>query len=164
MKHTVCQNCGIKEATVFYREQKNGAERELYLCPDCAAQLGIGDLQENLFSSFSLFSPNSPFSQKAEPKQSASCPLCGTTLSQIRRRGKFGCSTCYDTFARLLDLTPFVGKGYDARAEKEFVPNAEEKTVSEVDAWKAELKKAIAAEDYERAAVLRDKIREKEGE
>lgn len=161
MKQTLCQHCGVKTATVFYRENKNGAERELHLCPDCASKLGIGDFQENLFSSFSLFSP------LTEPKQIAACPLCGTTLSQIRRNGKFGCSTCYDTFSHLLDLTPYVGKGYDeGREENNELQNAAPSpapAAQELDTLKAKLKKAVADEDYERAAVLRDEIRAKEG-
>ncbi len=159
MKQTLCQKCGLKTASVFYRENKNGTEREMHLCPDCAAEMGIGDLQENLFSSFSLFAPH------AEPKRIAACPLCGTTLSQIRKKGKFGCSTCYDTFSPLLDLTPYVGKGYEAKeaAREEKEPPATEQKLSETDALKAELKKAVEAEDYERAAVLRDEIRAKEG-
>ncbi len=153
MKHTLCQNCGQNPATVFYHETKNGAERELHLCNQCAAKLGIGSFQEDLFASFSLFSPH-----KHESKKEEHCPLCGTTLSQIRHRGKFGCSSCYDTFGTKLDLTPFVGKGYNG--EK---PIPEKKSdESKIASLKAELKKAIAAEDYERAAVLRDEIRAQE--
>lgn len=161
MKQTLCQHCGVKPATVFYRENKNGSERELHLCPECAAKLGIGDFQKDLFSSFSLFSP------LAEPKQTAACPLCGTTLSQIRRNGKFGCSTCYDTFSPLLDLTPYVGKGYEEkREEKPEEPKAApsgDPAEKELNTLKAQLKKAVADEDYEKAAVLRDQIRAKEG-
>ena len=157
MKQTLCQKCGAKTATVFYRENKNGMERQMHLCTDCAKSMGIGDFQENLFSSFSLFSPHT------EAKKGKACPLCGTTLSQIRHKGKFGCSSCYDTFAPLLDLTPFVGKGYGnetpAPSEKTEAPRAAK---SELEELKAQLKKAIAAEDYEHAAVLRDEIRAKE--
>lgn len=157
MKQTLCQKCGAKQATVFYRENKNGVERQMHLCADCAKSMGIGDLQENLFSSFSLFSPHT------EVKQGKACPLCGTTLSQIRRKGKFGCSSCYDTFAPLLDLTPFVGKGYGNELPvPEAKPEAPRKEKNELSDLKAQLKKAIAAEDYERAAVLRDEIRAKE--
>ena len=160
MKQTLCQHCGVRPATVFYRENKNGVERELHLCPECAAQLGIGDFQENLFSSFSLFAPH------AEPKKITACPLCGTTLDRIRHSGKFGCSTCYDTFAKMLDLTPYVGKGYDGKSAEppaeQQTPTAQKAQINELDALRAELKQAVAAEDYEKAAVLRDKIRAKE--
>ena len=169
MKKILCQNCGVKKATVLYRENNNGAERELHLCPECAARLGIGDFQDPFLSSFSLFSPHA-----AEPKRGAACPLCGTTLSQIQSSGKFGCSTCYDTFAHLLDLSPFIGKGYHGKNEtapKQQTPPDEGKRlshsqtepISEAEELKAQLQKAVAAEDYERAAVLRDQIRAKEG-
>ena len=154
MKQALCEKCGKKEASVFYRENKNGKETRLYLCPDCAKELGIGSFQEDFFSPFSLFAP------KKQPQSTARCPLCGTTLAQIRRDGKFGCSTCYDTFAHQLDLSPFIGKGYDDKA----LPHTPEKEEpNETEKLKAELKEAVAKEDYERAAVLRDKIREQEG-
>ena len=163
MKQTLCQNCGTKPATIFYRETKNGVRREWQLCPDCASKMGIVDFQENLFS-FPLFSHHA-----TEQKKAAACPLCGTTLAEIRSRGKFGCSGCYDTFADHLDLTPFVGKGYPGKKEETYAESSapaspqDHETDSELSKWKDALKKAIAAEDYESAAVLRDKIRAKEG-
>lgn len=156
----LCQHCGKNPATVNYRETKNGKSREFHLCTDCAAKLGLVDLQDNLFSlsSFPLFSPSTLHTR---PKKEEACPLCGTTLSQIQKKGKFGCSTCYDTFREKLDLTPYVGKGYgEAQAPDVQKKNEEADPVA---ALKAELKKAVAAEDYERAATLRDEIRAKEG-
>lgn len=163
MKKTLCQHCGVKPATVFYRENKNGVRRELQLCPECAANMGIGELQDPFSSAFSLFSHSTP------AKKEAACPLCGTTLSQIRRDGTFGCSRCYDTFANMLDLSPYVGTGYKltdanppkARPSAPDTPPKQDK--DELSTLKQELKNAVDAEDYERAAVLRDKIRAKEG-
>ena len=106
------------------------------------------------------------FAPHAEPKKITACPLCGTTLDRIRHSGKFGCSTCYDTFAKMLDLTPYVGKGYDGKSAEppaeQQTPTAQKAQINELDALRAELKQAVAAEDYEKAAVLRDKIRAKE--
>ena len=95
------------------------------------------------------------FYYKMVPKTALSydrvCPVCQKTLSQVRAEGLFGCSACYDTFLPYLDLTPFVGKGY------------EEKTVDSVEELKEKLKAALAEENYEQAALYRDRIREKEG-
>lgn len=164
MKQILCQNCGVKPATYFYQENINGSKLELHLCPDCAAKLGVGEYQENLFSSFSMFTPPA-----APAKKTAVCPLCGTTLEQIREKGKFGCSTCYDTFREKLDLTPYVGKGYEGKKQVKTPPSAPPAKSpapsgeASVEQLKAELKQAVAEENYEQAAILRDKIRAREG-
>ncbi len=161
----ICQHCGKNAATVNYRETVGGKSRQLHLCTECAAKFGIVDLKDNLFSfsslsSFPLFS--SLQEEIPQAKKAPACPLCGTTLSQIQKNGKFGCSTCYDTFRDSLDLTPFVGKGYDAPQTKSDAA-ADLAPKNSLASLKAELKKAVAAEDYERAAKLRDEIRTKEG-
>lgn len=164
MNQRLCDHCGKQIATVNYHENKNGAVRDLHLCADCASKMGIGMFQEDLFaplSSFSLFTPAA-----GSVKKSPACPLCGTTLAQIQKKGKFGCSSCYDTFAEKLDLTPYVGKGYhETNQEKEQTPVLEKNTPKkdEVRELRTLLQKAIAAEDYEQAAKLRDEIRSKEG-
>ncbi len=85
----------------------------------------------------------------AAVKKEVVCPLCGQTLTKVKKEGKFGCSRCYDTFAPYLDLTPFVGTGYREKTEKERAQDL-----------KKQLQEALKKEDYEEAARLRDQIRE----
>lgn len=163
MNQNLCQHCGKQVATINYHENKNGTVRELHLCAACAAKMGIGVFQEDLFSHLSSFSLFSPAARSV--KQSPACPLCGTTLAQIQKKGKFGCSSCYDTFADGLDLSPYVGKGYGGEKEAAEKPPAApiaEPIPDEIAALKEKLKKAVAAERYEEAAKLRDEIRAKE--
>lgn len=164
MNQNLCDRCGKQVATVNYHENKNGTVREFHLCAACAAKMGIGIFQEDLLGHLSSFSLFSPTAQSA--KKSPACPLCGTTLAQIQEKGKFGCSGCYDTFGDRLDLTPYVGKGYrgeNTEVKKSPAPQKAESAQDPVASLKARLQKAIAAEDYEEAAKLRDEIRAKEG-
>ncbi len=164
MNQNLCQNCGKQVAVINYHENKNGTVRDLHLCAACAAKMGIGIFHDDLLShlsSFSLFSP-----QAQEAKKSPACPLCGTTLTQIQKKGIFGCSHCYDTFSDKLDLSPYVGKGYQGKKEAEEEPSAPKKSEplqDEVASLRKKLKKAVAEENYELAAKLRDEIRAKEG-
>lgn len=163
MNQNLCDRCGKQVATINYHENKNGAVRELHLCAACAAKMGIGIFQEDLLGHLSSFSLFSPTAQSA--KKSPACPLCGTTLAQIQKKGKFGCSGCYDAFGDRLDLSPYVGKGYQGETPEEVKAPEKQKASAEdeIASLKAALQKAVAAENYEKAAKLRDEIRAKEG-
>lgn len=153
----LCEKCGKNEATFFYQEMKNGAKKEMHLCSHCAKAMQLST--EDFFAPFSLFSPF----VKRGYEEEKSCPRCGMTLSEIQKKGKFGCSECYDTFAKKLDLTPFIGKGYEGKIENKNTAKEEKPAPSPLASLKEELKKALAEEAYEKAAILRDKIRQEEG-
>lgn len=156
-----CESCGENAATVHYKETVNGKKREMFLCPKCAARLSKESegFPESVFGLFPSFSPYEKNDRVAK------CPLCGTDFESIRRKGKFGCSECYDAFGSLLDLSPFVGRGYGGGR---LSPAKEEKTEEapaedEISRLRRLLSEAVAAEQYEEAAKIRDEIRLKEG-
>ena len=158
-----CERCGEREATVHYKETIGTSTKEMYLCPQCAARLS----KENELFSESVFGLFPSFSSFEKKERGDVCPLCGTDLQSLRRKGKFGCSGCFDTFGNLLDLSPFVGSGYrGGRLTAEKTSRAEEKAPSAEDVLvrlRRRLSEAVAEERYEEAAKIRDEIREKEG-
>lgn len=166
MKEILCENCKKKKATFFYEENRNGKVKKICLCSDCAAKAGlsVGKMfsEDELFGAFSLF----PSQLERKHVSEERCPVCRKSLSEIRQSGKFGCSACYDTFAERLDLTPFLGKDFHgapltkkaAAATKE-TKEAKEAKEDPVLSLKKELEQAVLAEEYEKAAALRDKIR-----
>lgn len=89
------------------------------------------------------------------------CPLCKTKLSQVLKTGKFGCSECYDSFGGYTKqiLTSIhstaVHKGKISDAASEQV-----KIKKEIEKLSSELKDAIEKQEFEKAATLRDKIKE----
>ena len=97
----------------------------------------------------------------------------GSTLNDIKRTGKVGCADCYDTF--FSELMPTIRNIHGNTEHKGKRPNVIEYTVNEdkkdqtesaedkLSALRAELKKAIEDENFERAAQLRDEIKELEG-
>ena len=170
LNKTLCARCG-KPATVYYKETVNGRTREMHLCAACAAKEGVGKdfthlpgfFDDDFFAPLPLFS--GLFAAPAA-EQSARCPRCGKTARQIREDGKFGCSQCYESFGKDLDLAPFVGRGYRGGALTEKEPDKAEKAESREEKLlrlREELKKVLAAEEYEKAAALRDEIRALEG-
>ena len=169
-----CDNCKKENATVHFRQNVNGKVTESYLCPACAAKAGY--TADSFFSSWNPFEGFEKMLGGFFLPQSASaavCPTCGRTLSDVKRSGRFGCSDCYGTFADRLDLSPFAGGVYrgkrpaavsaslrEKRAAKKAEKLEEKKAGDELAALRSELKAAVANEEYEKAAGLRDRIRE----
>ncbi len=155
-----CEKCQKNEATVLYREIINGKETRLSLCPVCAGKLE----EESGLSVKSLFSQSlfpELFPLKRQTEEAKKCPLCGCDVSHIRRTGKVGCPECYSAFEAY--LAPTLRRLHGGAAHRGRVPArlrkiAEEK--NELARLEGELKASIDREDYENAAVLRDKIRE----
>ncbi len=168
----ICEKCGKNEATIHYSEIINGKKTSYTLCHDCAEKMGIGDIPAPSFGfgTDSLLSTffGDMFPASAEKRRTASpdrrCPVCGASLSDIAADGKVGCSECYRTFRAELMPTirrihgSVVYKGEQQTADNN-APSATTEPRSEADTLRAELYEAIKNEDFERAAVLRDKIK-----
>ena len=156
-----CDKCG-KPATVHLTEISDGQKIEKHLCEDCAAGEGI------------TVKANLPISQLLEEfvLQTASrddssdieCDVCGMTLSEFRRRGVLGCPNDYDAFEPVLG--PMLQRAHEgAREHIGKVPRragSTQKTHNAILRLRAQLKAAVASEHYEKAAELRDQIKELE--
>ena len=175
----LCEKCNKNNASFFYDENINGKKRSLALCDACAAnlkasgELPLGDgilsfshgtslssLSDSLFGTH--FAPyEKPHSENA-PKR---CPFCGSTIYDLKKSGKVGCGECYKTFSSELGRTIHQIHGNSNHVGKAPV-NFREKhqKASELEGLKKKLKDAIAEENFEDAALLRDKIRKLESE
>ena len=167
----LCQNCGKNEATTHYHSVINGVVKDQYLCSECAAKEKHTALEnDDLFKMLSLFL-NDGTAPRAEALK---CDCCGTTFSEIRRTGRVGCGNCYKTFEKQLMPTlqrihgrvTHIGKCPDSIANAVPEQSKTEKPMDEkqqkLDGLRAELKKAIETENYEKAAEIRDLIRKEE--
>ena len=114
-----------------------------------------GSMLSSLFAGgFGLASPESMMDKV--------CPACGYHFSQFRSNGLLGCDQCYDSFKA--ELRPVIRRIQGSVIDKPETP-AEAAKVSPEDKLKTlkeELNKAVAAEEYERAAQLRDQTRAEE--
>ena len=173
----LCQKCKKNNATIHYRENINGKVTEYSLCADCAAELerdGVIKF-ENPFSNFmrddifdfasvlpSFFTSLNHALGSGETKR---CPVCGSTFSDIARTGHIGCPQCYETFADELAATVNQLHGVSkpqGRIPKRF--GEKQNREAEINSLKEEQKKAIEAQEFEKAAELRDKIKALEAE
>lgn len=142
----LCEKCGKRPATVMYTQIINGHKESLNICSECASK-------ESIFDNFgSLLS----FAQPS-PQRSIACPVCKTTLSQFTRSGRMGCGECYNTFrSQAKEILRKIHGTTQHIKDAESVP---EKEKSEEEILREELAKAIEIEDFEKAAILRDKIK-----
>lgn len=168
----LCEKCKKRTATVFYNENINGKTRAYSLCAECAAKMReMGELQDvtsmvgsfadpfselhdQLFSGF--FGIPTPHGITTEKK----CPVCGTTYSDIANSGKVGCPTCYEAFES--ELAHLIQSVHGTTTHTGCVPSrhrAKKERHEKLCALRQELEKAVSAEEYERAAKLRDEIR-----
>jgi len=163
----LCQNCGKNEATFHYQYNINGSVTERHLCAQCAHESGEesfffkpSDYMGSMLSDFFGGIPSLPSRHSA-----VKCPLCGATERDIAATGKAGCAQCYSVFDSL--LTPYVRRIHGSAPHAGKIPSAEGKELKakrELEELKVELKKAVDEQEFERAAQLRDKIRDMEKE
>ena len=161
-----CDNCN-KTATVHLTEIKGGKKIEKHLCEQCAAQneglpvkshMPINELLTNFVMAHSGM----------QKEQALTCEHCGVTWTEFRQNGLLGCAHDYTVFER--ELTPLLKRAHEDQTHHVGkVPTRRGGTgvpvKRQVDLTKLrrELQKAVEAEDYERAAKLRDQIRQAEG-
>ncbi len=168
-----CEECGKKPATVHITKIENGKKTDTHLCEQCSAFLNIVVPKNNIVinTSFSvndllagLLNSGGMLPIKVGFVQDVKCDICGLTFSKFRETGRFGCSSCYKTFGERLN--PLLKKVHGNITHTGKVPNkagGRIKTVRVIERLKHELELAVKSEEYEKAAQLRDKIKELSG-
>ncbi|QGU96523.1 excinuclease [Clostridium bovifaecis] len=167
----LCESCKQNEATIHITKIVNGVKKEANLCSECA-----GKSEEfNLVSDMDMMAPFSfpnvlsglmDYVNKSSINTKATelkCGNCGTTYREFKERGLLGCSQCYESFnPTMLSVI----KGVQGNVEHiGKVPNKAGKNLVQKKRLlklKEELQQAITLEEYERAAEIRDQIREVE--
>jgi len=173
-----CEKCNQNEATLFYQEQINGHATKVALCQHCAAKAGLlmgqNDPFSLLFGGFPTLGVHS-----TRPKSTAAgavCPSCGATLAELMHEGRVGCAACYRTFKT--QLAPSIRAMHGnathmgrtpakkaeaptdtAAATEATAPTEKHAPTDRLEALRQSLQEAIAREDFEKAAALRDEIR-----
>ncbi len=156
-----CERCKNKNAAYHFKSSVNGKLSQFHLCSECAAQLGLAtSATGTLGGIFGGFSPKTTENGSAERRV---CPECGTHESDIASCGYVGCANCYKTFSPL--LSPYIVKLHGKTHHTGKVPLGYSKIASEqrlrekeITSLRTRLKEAVATENYELAAELRDDI------
>ncbi len=158
----LCSNCGINDANFHYKHISGGKMTQVHLCSDCAKRLGYIKENESIFSLPNFFGDFLSTPKTVQTREK--CPSCGTSFDTVRRTGFVGCDKCYETFKNLIEA--MLGKIQPSTSHKanQKATIKEDIEKSPLEKYKEELKTAIEKENYEQAAVLRDKIKALESE
>ena len=161
MPDDLCDNCGSKPATVNLTQIENNEMFSYHLCEDCAAQKGLEATTEPPTSPLPDFLAQIGDEPRKEEISDSECSFCGLTFPAFRETGRLGCPHCYETFESHLRRLLRRVHGGTKHVGKIYLPP--DPTVSEIEkqmeALRRKLNRAVEAEDFERAAELRDKIR-----
>ena len=159
-----CDICGNKKATVHLTEIVDEQMTELHLCEDCAREKSVQ--MEQQFGLADLLAGLADFGQQVKPveKVKLQCSNCTMTYDDFRKFGRLGCSECYNTFREQLSalLKKIHGSSQHLGKAPIKISQTTKKKIDMYQDFKRQLQQAIEDEDFEKAAALRDKIRELE--
>ncbi len=167
----LCQECKENKANVFLTKIVNGVKTEVQLCEKCAREKG--ELEFNFEPKFSLQNffagfLNEPWStpQRQQHPSKVQCDNCSLTFTQFSQIGRFGCSRCYSSFGDE-NLQPLLRRIHGSINHGGKVPRRIGGTTRikrEIEKLRQQLQQHIQMEEYEKAAITRDKIRSLENE
>ena len=153
-----CDLCD-KEAVVHLTQVVNGEMKEVHLCEEHAKEQGI-DIHSPL-SITDILMGLGETKPGIEQQLSPACPRCGMARDEFRKSGRLGCPDCYNTF--MAELAVAIKAMHHSTQHVGKIPAREglqTRIKSQVARLQNELEAAIAREDYERAAQIRDRVNE----
>lgn len=182
-----CEGCK-KQATYHLTVIEGGKKMTKHLCETCpklGAEHGAVAAPGGAAAAPSAAGAHTPINELltnfvmahsagAKEQQAGQCEACGLTWADFKQSGLLGCERDYDAFER--ELTPILQRAHEGqnhhtgkvppRKGQGGVPAKARKpaaqSASDPARLRRELEKAVEAEDYERAAQLRDEIRRAE--
>jgi protein arginine kinase activator len=160
-----CDLCD-KPAVVHEVTVNSGVKNELHLCEEHARAHGIAlPGHQPINQLLTQFTVSQTPSRRPSSARKA-CPSCGLRFAQFRQSGVLGCSDCYETFER--QLTPMIeraqngGTSHAGKCPRRVGTSLDRQL--QIRRLVKEMEEAVAAEQYERAAELRDQLQDMEQE
>lgn len=165
----LCDACRKNEANVHITRIVNGVKQEMNLCEKCAKEMGGFNLSGGIdlsapFTFQNILSGLMDYVNQASENQVSYepvCKNCGLTFSEFRKTGFLGCSECYQNFSPT--LMPIIKRVQGNIEHNGKIPGKLGKDILErrkLINLKEQLQKAIAGEEYEKAAKIRDMIKD----
>ncbi len=171
----LCQACGKTEAIVRFTDMVDGEKRQFWLCPACVVAKGVV-LEPAVFATVAPLPPavenlitpviealKSSVQKAAQTSRDPdkTCPECSITFAEFKKRGRLGCPHDYVAFEE--ELGALLEKIHGRSEHRGKVPQTVKNRRAirhRLDAIRRELEQAVQEEDYERAASLRDRLRD----
>ncbi|MBU1356673.1 MAG: UvrB/UvrC motif-containing protein [Candidatus Edwardsbacteria bacterium] len=163
----ICDLCKKNEAVMHYTEVRDSRNTEYNLCRECAELKGLAKSLNLALSSLGdmLAGMIRDISTEQDDDNAAQCPKCGLALTDFKKLGRLGCPGCYQVFNASLKplvrqihgINDHLGKAAPTSDDIKAAPSE-----NRMERLRQELQAAVLKEEYEKAADLRDQIRELE--
>lgn len=155
----LCQHCHANKATIFLSQVAEGVVKKLALCEACARKAGL-DIKGSVSITDILLGLGGQ--TEAAPAAERACPQCHMRRSDFRKQQRLGCAVCYETFAEdLAQLIKAIHRSEQHVGKTPGRKGGEQETDFSEEELRAALQAAIAAERFEEAARLRDRLQQK---
>jgi len=151
-----CERCREREAAVKYIEVEEGVKRSRWLCEACAAEEGA---QAPAPTGNDAGATLQVFLGGDDDPALPPCEVCGAELQHLHDQGLLGCPHCYPHFRA--QLVPLLRRYHRASVHLGKAPGARGPEAAlrlEIRKLRSALEAAVADEDYEQAASVRDRI------
>ena len=169
----LCEKCKKNEAKINLVKIINGEKQQIWLCEECAKNIsnipflssipdGAGLPFQEILNGLLTGVENIKPKEKKE-KINPVCRTCGLTYDELKKTKKVGCPECYGVFNN--EIKAIIKNVYGERTHKGRIPSKAHKEFFKRDKLKnlkQQLQVLIQEEKYEKAAVIRDEIREME--
>ncbi|MBN2505811.1 MAG: UvrB/UvrC motif-containing protein [Verrucomicrobia bacterium] len=157
----LCSICKAKEATVHLTQIVGDKVQKVDLCADCAKEKGVNDPAVFSLADVLLgLGASQEMEQAAGAGSTLKCPHCGFSQADFKKSGRLGCPECYTTFAEGLEAllkgmhtgTRHIGKAPAGLQQTRDLTDRIRQLQKKLD-------KAVAEENFEKAADYRDEIK-----
>lgn len=157
----LCDECRELDASVHLTKLVEGEVTLEHLCASCAAARGIETTvttpTKNVIGEFLHAVQHQASLEKVD---NVRCTFCTMTLKDFRATGRLGCAHCYETFSPSLRELLRRVHGSAQHVGRKYLPPAPDlmERATTIGELRDRLRRAIANEEFEVAASLRDKI------
>ena len=153
-----CDVCKQNQATVFLTQIVDGKMQKVNLCESCSKEKGVTDPTGFALADLLLGLGAAQAMEGGSAVQK--CPVCGFSQQDFKKTGRLGCASCYETFAEgLQGLLKGMHKGtaHIGKVPVRLRRNIERE--QELKNLQRDLRRAVAEENYESAAKIRDQLK-----
>lgn len=154
-----CQLCLHKNAQFHIQKIVNNELKEIHLCCECASKQGSHEEGSGIDDKFKSLLGGLLRSKANERVDSRNlrCNVCETTIEDLKRDEILGCPHCFKVFSDYISETIKQCEGFFKNGCLGLGPDR-------IYRLQNELKKAVEQENFEKAARLRDEIRDSRNE
>lgn len=156
----ICDLCGEREAILFIEQANENTKRKLNLCYECARAYGVSPDSKTIGRSLAVLFESLLKKKSLNPDEQKLCPVCGTSLAEIKLTRRVGCPECYSIFKNeISEIFKKIGvtgryTGTMPKRLRNFHSVLNDRIV-----LKSKLEESIKNEDYEKAAIYRDYLK-----